>query len=152
MNKNILIVLGSDHAGYELKLAVLKFLEEMGYDVTDVGAHSSEESVDYPVFAKSVAEKVASGKFKFGMLFCGTGIGMSIAANKVKRIRAAACSDPVTASFARRHNDANILCMGGRITTPTIGIAIAEAFLKAEFEAGRHARRVEEIFKIEHPE
>lgn len=149
MNKEILIIVGSDHAGYELKRNVLKFLESMGYDVTDVGVNSSEESVDYPDYAKVVAERVSEGKYRFGMLFCGTGLGMAIAANKIKRIRAVTCTDTVSADLSRRHNDANILCMGGRITTPTVAIAIVEAFLKGEFEGSRHAKRTEKISAIE---
>ncbi|MCD6310367.1 MAG: ribose 5-phosphate isomerase B [Candidatus Eremiobacteraeota bacterium] len=149
MTEKSLIAVGSDHAGYDLKMKVMSFLEEMGYDVIDKGTYSSGGSVDYPDFAKEVAQEVSNGKCRFGILFCGTGMGMAMAANKIKRIRAVTCTDTVSADLARRHNDANILCLGGRITTPLIAMAIVESFLKAEFEGGRHARRVGKITDME---
>ncbi|PJB82865.1 MAG: ribose 5-phosphate isomerase B [Acidobacteria bacterium CG_4_9_14_3_um_filter_49_7] len=142
------IAIGSDHGGFQLKETVKAYLNENGYDVEDLGCFSSE-SVDYPDFALKVAEKVASGEFEKGILMCGTGIGISISANKVKGIRAALCHDHLTASLAARHNNANILCMGGRTTGPETAKDIVDAWLNTPFEGGRHSRRLAKIAEME---
>lgn len=142
------IAIGSDHGGFSLKEIVKDYLQENDYDVTDLGCFSGE-SVDYPDFALKVAEKVASGEFEKGVLLCGTGIGISISANKVKGIRAALCHDHLTASLAARHNNANILCMGGRTTGPETAKDIVNAWLNTPFEGGRHLRRLDKITEIE---
>ncbi|RLE20754.1 MAG: ribose 5-phosphate isomerase B [Acidobacteria bacterium] len=142
------IAIGSDHGGFVLKEIVKGYLIDKGYDIEDLGCDSNE-SVDYPDFALKVAEKVASGAFEKGILMCGTGIGISISANKVKGIRAALCHDHLTASLAARHNNANILCMGGRTTGPETAKDIVEAWLNTSFEGGRHSRRLAKIAEME---
>lgn len=142
------IAIGSDHGGFQLKETVKAYLNENGYDIEDLGCFSGE-SVDYPDFALKVAEKVASGEFEKGILMCGTGIGISISANKVKGIRAALCHDHLTASLAARHNNANILCMGGRTTGPETAKDIVDAWLNTPFEGGRHKRRLAKITEME---
>ena len=138
------IVLGSDHAGIGLKSEAVRLVEEMGYEVSDLGP-SSTESVDYPDYAARVAGEVAAGRARLGVLVCGTGIGMSIAANKGRGIRAAHCVTEFDARMARAHNDANVLCIGERVVGLGLGGAIVKAFLEATFEGGRHERRVEKI-------
>jgi len=145
----VCIALGADHAGFHAKETVKKFLEQAGYAVDDVGTWS-EESVDYPDFALAVAEKVASGKDQVGILACGTGIGMAIAANKVPGIRAAVAHDPMTARLAREHNDANVLTLGGRVVDDTMAIAIVRDFLNTKFAGGRHQRRIDKISELDH--
>lgn len=139
------IAVGSDHAGYDLKQVLAAYLAEQGHDVADLGTDSAEVSVDYPRFGAAVGRAVAGGQAELGVCACGTGIGISIAANKVPGVRAAMVHDVTTASLARRHNHANVLCLGGR----TVGVATAldalAAFLAAEPEHGRHDRRVEEL-------
>lgn len=142
------IAIGSDHAGFELKENLKKFLS-YEYDVLDVGT-SSTESVDYPDFAKKVCELIIEKKVDLGILICGTGIGMSITANKFKDIYAALCYDTNTASLARRHNNANVLCLGGRTTMLNDAIEIVKTFLNSEFEGERHYRRYIKIKEIEH--
>lgn len=142
------IAIGSDHGGFQLKETVKAYLNENGYDVEDLGCFSAE-SVDYPDFALKVAERVATGEFEKGILMCGTGIGISISANKVKGIRAALCHDHLTASLAARHNNANILCMGGRTTGPETAKDIVDAWLNTPFEGGRHKRRLAKIAEME---
>ncbi|MGB9840814.1 ribose 5-phosphate isomerase B [Thermovenabulum sp.] len=142
------IAVASDHGGYELKEKVVEFLKEKGYDFQDFGTFS-KESVDYPDMALIVAEKVAKGEFERGILICGTGIGISIAANKVKGIRAALCNDVYSARMSRLHNDANILAMGGRVIGPGLALLIVEEWLKTPFEGGRHKVRVDKITKYE---
>ena len=142
------IVLASDHAGYQLKEAIKGHLADLGIAVVDKGPFD-DQSVDYPDFALKVAEKVASGEFEKGILMCGTGIGISISANKVKGIRAALCHDHLTASLAARHNNANILCMGGRTTGPETAKDIVDAWLNTPFEGGRHSRRLAKIAEME---
>ncbi|WP_460176086.1 ribose 5-phosphate isomerase B [Thermodesulfovibrio hydrogeniphilus] len=143
------IAIASDHAGVELKEFVKNLLTDMGYVVFDMGTESSSCSVDYPDYAHSVAQGVSEGIYDRGILICGTGIGMSIVANKVKNVRAALCNDLFTAKMSRLHNDANILCMGARV----IGIGLAKEIVKiwmtTPFEAGRHSKRVEKINFIE---
>jgi len=138
------IAIGSDHAGFPLKQVVKSWLEEHGYEVDDLGTYDTK-SVDYPDYAAAVAHAVAEGKADRGILICGTGIGMSISANKVPGIRAALCTDAYTARMSRRHNDANVLCMGARVIGPGVAESIVEAWLSEEFEGGRHARRVGKI-------
>lgn len=142
------IAIGADHAGYALKETLVAYMRERGLEVLDFGTHSSD-SVDYPDYARAVAEAVARGNADFGVLICGTGIGMSIAANKVPGIRAAAVSDVYSARMSRAHNDANILCMGGRVVGPGLAIEILETWLRTPFEGGRHARRLEKIRQLE---
>ncbi len=142
------IALGSDHGGYNLKTTVAKHLKEKGYDFEDFGCFTCE-SCDYPDYALKVAEKVADGEFNLGIVVCGTGIGVSIAANKVPKIRAAHCTDTYSARYSRMHNDANILALGGRITGDGLALDIVDAFLTSKFEGGRHAKRVDKITAIE---
>ena len=142
------IAVASDHGGYELKEKGVEFLKEKGYDFQDFGTFS-KESVDYPDMALIVAEKVAKGEFERGILICGTGIGISIAANKVKGIRAALCNDVYSARMSRLHNDANILAMGGRVIGPGLALLIVEEWLKTPFEGGRHKVRVDKITNYE---
>ncbi|MEK6967080.1 MAG: ribose 5-phosphate isomerase B [Nanoarchaeota archaeon] len=141
------IVIGADHAGYQLKEHLKALLKDGGYDIEDVGTNS-EESVDYPDFAKKVTDSVIKNK-KLGVLICGTGIGMSISANKVSGIRAALAKDAFTAEMSRRHNDANVLCIGGRTTSPQDAEIIVHNFLTTDFEGGRHEKRVKKIRDIE---
>ncbi|GAB6044907.1 ribose 5-phosphate isomerase B [Caminibacter profundus] len=136
--------IGTDHAGFEVKAFVIDYLQKKGIEVEDLGTYSSE-SVDYPDFAHKVAEAVLANPGSKGILICGSGIGMSLAANKHKGIRAALCHDHYTASMARRHNDANILCFGARIVGLGEIESILEGWLNSEFEGGRHQRRVEKI-------
>ena len=142
------IALGADHAGYHIKETIRKFLETAGYPVDDLGTWS-EESVDYPDFGKAVADRVAAHQDLYGIAVCGTGMGMSIAANKVPGIRAAVAHNVDTARLAREHNDANVLAMGGRVVNGTEAIEMVQAFLNTTFAGGRHARRVEKITQIE---
>ena len=136
--------IGTDHAGFEVKPFVIEYLESKGIEVEDLGCYSSE-SVDYPDYAHKVAKAVLENPGSRGILICGSGIGMSLAANKHKGIRAALCHDYYTAAMARRHNDANILCFGARIVGKGEIESILEAWLTHEFEGGRHKRRVEKI-------
>lgn len=142
------LVIGSDHAGFAHKEELKKHLLGDGYELEDVGTDSGE-SVDYPDYALIVAAKVASGEYARGIIICGTGIGVCIAANKVKGIRAAACHDEFTARASRRHNDANILTMGARVLSVEEAIKVADAWLETDFEGGRHAARVDKITKAE---
>jgi ribose 5-phosphate isomerase B len=138
------ISIGSDHAGYQLKSVLAAALRSRGHDVLDRGT-DGEASVDYPDFGHAVAADVASGEARFGVLVCSSGIGISIAANKVPGIRAALCHNEDAAEFSRRHNDANILCFGQKYTTAYIAEKCLDVFLATEFEGGRHARRVGKI-------
>ena len=138
----MMIALGNDQAGYGLKQEVMKYLDEQGIPYKDYGSYS-EESVDYPVYAKKVAHAVVDGECEKGILICGTGIGISIAANKVKGVRAALCHDTFSAEATRQHNDANILAMGARVIGPGLAVKIVDTFLHTDFSnAERHARRV----------
>ena len=143
-----MIALGSDHGGYDLKERVKAYLDKEGIAYKDYGCHS-KESCDYPVFGKAAAEAVASGECDKGIVICTTGIGISIAANKVAGIRCAHCTDPLSAEMTRRHNDANMLAMGAGIVGPNLAERIVEVFLNTEFEGGRHARRVGLITEME---
>jgi ribose 5-phosphate isomerase B len=142
------VVFGSDHAGLLLRAEAVRVAREAGFDVEDLGPFSSE-SVDYPDFAARVAAAVTSGSARLGVLVCGTGIGMSIAANKVKGARAAHCTTEFEARMARAHNDANILCLGERVTGLGLGGAIVATFLAQSFEGGRHQRRVDKISALD---
>ncbi len=135
------VVVGADHGGYALKEILESWLASLGHEVEDVGTHA-QESVDYPVYAHAVARRIADGRAQLGVLICGTGIGMSLAANRHPGVRAALVSEPWSAAMARRHNDAQVLCMGGRVTGPDLAKACVEAWMVAEFEGGRHGRRV----------
>ena len=141
------IAIGCDHGGYALKLAVKKHLEEKGYEVVDYGCHSTE-SVDYPVYGEKVGRAVAGGECELGVLICGTCIGISLAANRVKGVRAAVCSEPYSAEMTRRHNNANIIAFGARVVGEGTAMTIVDAFLGAQFEGGRHARRVDMLEAI----
>ncbi|ADL69986.1 sugar-phosphate isomerase, RpiB/LacA/LacB family [Thermoanaerobacterium thermosaccharolyticum DSM 571] len=143
-----MIAIGSDHGGYELKEAIKKHLDEKGIEYKDFGTFS-EESVDYPDFALKVAEAVASGQFEKGILLCGTGVGISIAANKVPGIRAANVSDAFSARYSKEHNNANVLCMGGRVVGPGLAAILVDEWLNAEFQGGRHQKRLDKITEIE---
>lgn len=144
----MLLAIGSDHAGYELKEDIKLHLKAMGHEVTDFGA-MGRESVDYPDIGLGVARKVADGSFEGGILVCGTGIGMSIAANKVKGIRAALCGDTFSARAAREHNDANILVLGERVVGKGLARDIVSSWLGATFLAGRHGERLAKIAAAE---
>lgn len=143
------IALGADHGGYKLKEIIKEFLQKKGnIKIFDLGTNS-EESVDYPVYAEKVARTVASGQAQKGIIFCGTGIGISIAANKIKGIRAANCTSVEMAEMSRRHNDANVLALGGRILDPELAKKIVEIWLNTPFEGGRHQRRIDQIEKLD---
>ena len=146
-----MIAIGCDHGGFALKEAVKKHLEEKGIEIKDFGCYSPE-SVDYAVHAAKVAHCVADGEAEYGILVCSTGIGISMAANKVKGIRAALCCDTHAAEMTRRHNNANILCMGGLVISEQTGLDIVDTFLSFEFEGGRHQRRVDQLAAIENGE
>lgn len=142
------IVIASDHAGFELKEAVREHLVAEGHSVTDAGPHSTE-SVDYPLYAEKVARPVALGEADFGVLVCGTGLGMAIAANKVHGVRAVPVTDPEFARMARAHNDANVITLAGRHTDAATAARIVDTFLATPFEGGRHERRVEQMTRME---
>ena len=142
------IAVGCDHGGYELKKYIIKVLEKLGHEVEDFGCHSLD-SCDYPDFAAPAARAVAEGKCDRGILVCTTGIGISIAANKIKGIRCAHCADCLQAEMTRRHNDANMMALGAGFTGPNRAERMVEAFLTTEFEGGRHVRRVEKIMALE---
>jgi len=145
------IALGADHAGYHIKETIRNYLEQAGYTLDDVGTWS-EESVDYPDYARAVGERVAAGQARFGILACGTGIGVAIAANKIPGIRAAVAHDAMTARLAREHNDANVLTLGGRVVDDARAIEIVREFLGAQFAGGRHQRRIDKITQLEQKE
>ncbi|HIU98490.1 MAG TPA: ribose 5-phosphate isomerase B [Candidatus Limadaptatus stercoripullorum] len=142
------IAIGCDHGGIVLKPAVIKALTELGAEVVDLGTYD-ESSVDYPVYGLKVAEAVASGDCDAGVLMCGTGIGISISANKVKGIRAAVVTNEFMAEMTKRHNNANIIALGGRVVTPEQAESIVKAWFTAEYEGGRHQRRLDMIADIE---
>jgi ribose 5-phosphate isomerase B len=146
------IAVGSDHAGFDLKTALAKHLVEAGHQVVDLGTDSSEVSVDYPVFGVAVGEAVTSGQAERGLCVCGTGIGIGIAANKVPGIRAALVHDVTTAALARQHNDANVVCVGGRTTGLAEAIDAIDTFFTTDYQGGRHQRRIDEIadYEAEH--
>ena len=136
------IIIGCDHGGLNLKNKVVEHLKEIGYEVEDVGTYTPE-SVDYPIYAKKVAHAVADGKYEKGIIICGTGIGVSIVANKVKGIRASLCGDTFSAKATRQHNNSNILCMGERVIGAGLALDIVDTWLTTEYEGGRHQRRID---------
>ncbi|WP_061994089.1 ribose 5-phosphate isomerase B [Clostridium sp. ATCC 25772] len=142
------IALGSDHGGLNLKKEIILHLEKKGYEIKDFGTYT-EDSCDYPDFALQVAESVVKKEFDFGILICGTGIGISITANKVPGIRAALCSDTFSAHATREHNNANILALGERVVGKGLALDIVDTFLNAEFQGDRHQKRIDKITKIE---
>ena len=146
-----MIALGSDHAGLPLKKEIIALLEEMGLAYKDYGTYTAD-SCDYAQFAQRAAKAVAAGECDRGILVCGTGIGISMAANKVHGIRCACCSDCYSAKMTRKHNDANMIAMGARVVGVDLGRMIAETFLMTEFEGGRHQRRIDQIMAIENGE
>ena len=142
------IAIGCDHGGFEHKNAIAEHLKERGFEVTDFGIHENK-SVDYPEIALKLANSVAAGENTLGILVCGTGIGMSMAANKVNGIRAAAVSDHFSAKYTRLHNNANILCLGGRVIGIGTALELADLFVDTEYEGGRHQKRLDMITEIE---
>ena len=143
-----MLAIGSDHGGFELKKAVMKHLAERGVEYRDYGTFSAE-SCDYPDFGEAVGRAVASGECERGIVICGTGIGISIAANKVRGVRCALCGDCYSAQMCREHNDANVLALGARVLGEGLALKIVDTFLDTGFEGGRHARRVAKIMAIE---
>ncbi len=142
-----MISIGCDHGGYELKLAIIEHLKERNIEFIDCGCDG--EKADYPDIAEKTCKKVTGGECDKAILVCGTGIGMSMAANKIKGIRAAVCSDWYSAKYTRLHNDANVLCLGGRVLGAGLAIELVDIFLDTEFEQGRHCARVEKVMKLE---
>jgi len=142
------IAIGSDHVGYELKPTIIDYLKELGYEVKDFGTYSNERT-DYPIYGKKVGEVVASGEYDLGIVICGTGVGISLAANKVPGIRAVVCSEPYSAQLSKMHNNTNILAFGSRVVGPELAKMIVKTWLDATFVGGRHARRVDELGAIE---
>ncbi|MBP8639748.1 MAG: ribose 5-phosphate isomerase B [Oscillospiraceae bacterium] len=143
-----MIAIGSDHGGFALKKEIMKHLDENGIVYKDFGTYT-EDSCDYPVYGELVGKAVVSGECESGIIICGTGIGISIAANKIHGVRAALCHDCYSAEFTRRHNNANVLALGGRVIGGGHALKIVDIFLNTDFEGGRHARRVDLITKIE---
>ncbi len=139
-----LVALGCDHAGFPLKDEIRRYLEGQGAEVIDVGCPSAE-SVDYPVYGAAVARRIASGEAGRGVIICGSGVGMSMVANRFRGVRAVLANDAYTAGLSRRHNDANVLCLGARIVGPGLALEIVKTFMETPFEGGRHQRRVEMI-------
>ncbi len=144
-----MIGVGSDHAGYGLKVEIIKYLKENGYEVKDFGTFDGEKSVDYPDYGLAVAEAVKNGECDKGIIVCGTGLGISMSANKVPGIRAALCTDSYMAKMSREHNNANILALGSRVVGVGLALDIVETWLKSEFLGGRHKVRVDKICEIE---
>ena len=142
------LAIGNDHVAVEMKREIKAYLEEKGIEVVDVGTNSTER-FNYPVSGYKVAKLVAAGEVDGGVLICGTGVGISLAANKVKGIRACCCSDSFSCEYTRRHNDANALCMGGRVVGAGLACQLVDIFLNTEFEGGRHQRRVDKVMSIE---
>ncbi len=141
------IVIGSDHAAFDLKENIKNYLQQRGYEIEDVGTHSTE-SVHYPEYGRKVASRVADGQFKQGILMCGTGLGMSMVANKFPGVRAALCNNLFAAAMSRRHNNANILVMGGRVIGVDLAHEIVQIFLRTEFEGGRHQLRLDQFDRL----
>lgn len=142
------IAIGNDHAAVEMKQEIMAYLQEKGYEVENLGT-DSPESCDYPVYGEKVGRAVAGGRADLGICICGTGIGISLAANKVKGIRAAVCSEPYSAKLSRMHNDTNVLCFGARVVGIELAKMIVDEWLSAEFLGGRHQRRVDLVMAIE---
>ena len=151
MEKNFKVVIGCDHAAVDMKNQVADDLRSKGYEVTDVGTYTND-SCDYPVIAHELCTKIQDCSHKLGILICGTGIGMSMAANKHHGIRAACCSEPYSAQLTRQHNDANVLCFGARVVGLGTALQLVDAFLNTDYEGGRHQRRVDLVNQIEKDE
>ncbi len=143
------IAFGCDHGGFAYKIDVIEHLEKKGYKVIDCGT-DSDKSVDYPIFADKVCKEIQAGNADLGILICGTGIGMSMAANKHKGIRAACCENPFSAGVTREHNDANVLCMGARVIGLSVALMMVDQFVTTEFAGDRHVRRVEMVNSFDH--
>ena len=141
------LAIGSDHVGLELKPIIIDYLKELGHEVEDFGPYTAERT-DYPIYGKKVAEEVVKGNFDLGILICGTGVGISIAANKVPGVRAALCTNTTMARLTREHNNANILAMGGRIVGDVLALEMVDVFLATEFQGGRHEKRINKIETI----
>ena len=150
MAEKLRVAIGADHAGFHLKESARDYLKKKGYEVVDLGTNSTE-SVDYPDYAVKVARRVARKQADFGVLMCGTGLGVAIAANKVHGVRAAACNDTLSAQLARAHNNANVLTMGGRLMDAATAEKILDTWFATSFLGGRHARRVDKISALETP-
>ena len=142
-----LIAIGCDHVGFELKNYVIGYLQKNGHIIKDFGTHNTERT-DYPVYGHAVANAVAKGECEKGIVICGTGVGISIAANKVKGIRAVVCSEPYSALLSRQHNDTNVLAFGSRVVGCDLALMIVEAWLSGEFEGGRHKNRIDSLEKV----
>lgn len=147
-SKENIVAVGCDHGGYELAGVIEAHLRDAGYTVLHFGS-TDGSPIDYPAVAIDVCRQITGGNVKYGILICGTGIGMSLAANKVKGIRAAACSETFSARYTRMHNDANVLCLGGRVIGPGVALEMVDLFLNTPFEGGRHKRRVDAVTDIE---
>ena len=145
------IAIGNDQGGVELKRHLVQYLEEKGYEVVNFGSDVTD-STDYPIYAERVSKAVVSGECEKGILICGTGIGISISANKIHGVRCALCSEPVSATLARQHNDANLVAMGARTIGPVMAEGIVDVFLNTEFQGGRHQRRVDKIMMLDRGE
>ena len=143
-DKKNTVIIGCDHAAYRLKEKIKEFMVSKGYSVEDVGTYS-ESSVDYPDFGAQVASQVSNGTYQRGILMCGTGLGMSMVANKYSNVRAALCTEPFSAGMSRRHNDSNVLVLGGRITGEELAYEIVDVWLETTFEGGRHQSRIEKF-------
>lgn len=143
-----MIAIGCDHGGLELKNAIIEHFKQTGVEFKDFGTFT-EESVDYPVIAKKVCESIVGKECRLGILCCGTGIGMSIAANKINSIRAAACSETFSAELTRRHNNSNVLCLGGRVIGPGVAVKMVDLFINTPYEGGRHDKRIKMVMDLE---
>lgn len=142
------IAMAADHGGYELKNTLKEYLEAKGHSITDLGTNSSE-SVDYPDYAALCCKEITGGHADFGILVCGTGVGISIAANKIRGIRCGMCYSPEVAALVKQHNNANVIALGGRTTDPETAKKIVDAYMSADFEGGRHTRRIDKITELE---
>ena len=147
IKKSSPILIASDHAGFNLKSFLITELTKSGFALIDLGCDSSEKSVDYPDYAQKLSKKIIAKKAQFGILICGSGVGISIAANRFKQIRAALCANAKIAKLSRLHNDANVICLGARLIKPESAIKTVKIFLKTEFEGGRHQKRIEKLYK-----
>jgi len=147
IKKTLPVLIASDHAGFNLKKFLVTELSKAGFTLLDLGCDSAEKSVDYPDFAQILAKKIIAKKAKFGILICGSGVGISIAANRFKEVRAALCANTKIAKLSRLHNDANVICLGERLTKSSVALASVKIFLTTEFEGGRHENRVAKLSK-----
>lgn len=143
-----MIAIGCDHGGLQLKNAIIEHFKQTGVEFKDFGTFT-EDSVDYPVIAKKVCDAIVAKECRLGILCCGTGIGMSIAANKINSIRAAACSETFSAELTRRHNDSNVLCLGGRVIGPGVAVKMVDLFINTPYEGGRHDKRIKMVMDLE---